>query len=276
MAKGGHRVVLRSMVSSDALSGSGARVLRERGMWRRASEVLREGVSAGWECACSVETVEVDAIITATGLGCLGDTEVFLKSVVEGGGEIVSATPFMQSTFNAVGAQLALLLENTGYNMSYVGRCHAFEDALLDAQLRILGGESNAVLVGAYDEATPLAHDLRDALYAEYDRGAKRVGGGSIFCLLTAGGDEGLELVDVHFPTQRLSSDDVRALYGDLDSRVEVNTWQAKGMLYPTISARALYDVWSSWGGHPAAQGGYLLYNDYHGESGAVIHLGDL
>lgn len=54
---------------------------------------------------------KVDAIITATGLGCLADTEKFMNALMDNREQMLNPTAFIQSTFNTVGAQLALLLK---------------------------------------------------------------------------------------------------------------------------------------------------------------------
>lgn len=50
----------------------------------------------------------VDAIITGTGLGCIEDSEKFLKSILDNKEEFLTPTSFIQSTHNTVGAQIAL------------------------------------------------------------------------------------------------------------------------------------------------------------------------
>ena len=41
------------------------------------------GVACGLECINTLPSRKVDAIITATGLGCLADTEKFLNTIIE-------------------------------------------------------------------------------------------------------------------------------------------------------------------------------------------------
>lgn len=121
---------------------------------RRMSRIVRMGVSAALACLKGTDQERIDAIITATGLGCLKDTEKFMDSLLEHEERLLSPTAFIQSTFNTIGAQIALLCKNHHYNMTYVHRGFSFESALLDAQLMLDEGEARQVLVGAVDELT--------------------------------------------------------------------------------------------------------------------------
>lgn len=51
---------------------------------RRMSRIIKMGVACGLECIADIAPEKMQGIITATGLGCLSDTEKFLdrKSVV--------------------------------------------------------------------------------------------------------------------------------------------------------------------------------------------------
>lgn len=120
---------------------------------RRMSHIIKMGVAAGLLCLDEANNPEIDAIITATGLGCLADTEKFLNNIVDNQEELLNPTAFIQSTFNTIGAQIALIKGINVYNNTYVHRGGSFEGALLDAVLRICEGDKN-VLIGAIDEAT--------------------------------------------------------------------------------------------------------------------------
>lgn len=121
---------------------------------RRMSRMVRMGVATGLQCIGET-AVPVDAILTATGLGCLADTEKFMNTILEHNEELLAPTAFIQSTFNTIGAQIALLTGNHSYNTTYVHRAFSLESALLDAALLLQEGEASSVLVGAVDEMTP-------------------------------------------------------------------------------------------------------------------------
>lgn len=126
---------------------------------RRMSAVVRMGVSAGME-SLNDFGMEVDAIITATGLGCLADSEKFLYNTISEKEQMLNPTPFIQSTFNIVGAQIAVLTKNHGYNMTYVHRSLSFESALMDAMMRLDESQGKAVLVGSVDEVTDTSEEI--------------------------------------------------------------------------------------------------------------------
>lgn len=121
---------------------------------RRMSRMVRMGVATGLQCLEGT-TAPVDAIFTATGLGCLADTEKFMNTILDHNEELLTPTAFIQSTFNTIGAQIALLTGNHSYNTTYVHRAFSLESALLDAALLLQEEEALSVLVGAVDEMTP-------------------------------------------------------------------------------------------------------------------------
>src|ERR1700753_1764310 len=73
---------------------------------------------------------------------------------------MLQPSTFIQSTHNTVGAQIALLLQCTGYNNTFVHRGFSFESALLDAILLLADGQADTVLAGGIDEITPASHAL--------------------------------------------------------------------------------------------------------------------
>lgn len=130
---------------------------------RRMSRVVKMGVACALDCLSGQETDKIEAIITATGLGCLADTEKFMNSLLDNNEQLLNPTPFIQSTFNTVGAQVALLCKNHSYNATYAHRGASFESALLDGMLRIHEG-NKYILVGAFDEVTPISLDIQQRL----------------------------------------------------------------------------------------------------------------
>ncbi|TYB78592.1 beta-ketoacyl synthase N-terminal-like domain-containing protein [Bizionia myxarmorum] len=94
----------------------------------------------------------VDAIITGTGMGCLRDSEKFLSSIIDNDEAYLTPTPFIQSTHNTVGGQIALEIQCTGYNFTYVHGSNSFESALLDAKLQLELSEAQNILIGGVDE----------------------------------------------------------------------------------------------------------------------------
>ena len=132
-------------------------------MLRRMSRMVRMGVAAGMLCLDGIPNDAIGAIVTATCLGGLEDTEKFLAEISERNEAGLNPTPFMRSVFNTVGAQIALLKGIKVYNVTYVHRTASFENALSDALMLISEGRRN-VLAGAFDEMTPSSVTVKERL----------------------------------------------------------------------------------------------------------------
>lgn len=171
-------------INAASSSGTPAADIRELipapEMRRRMSRILKMAVGAAMECLAQIpEGEKTDAIITATGLGCLADSEKFLRNVIDNGERLLNPTPFIQSTFNTVGAAVALLTGNHCYNMTYTHRGASFGSAMTDAAIRIgLDGARN-VLVGGFDESTPSQSRIMERMGAW--RGVKEGEGAHFF-----------------------------------------------------------------------------------------------
>lgn len=146
---------------------------------RRMSHIVKMGVAAG--LACLGES-QCDAIITATGLGCLADTEKFLNNIIEEEEKLLNPTAFIQSTFNTIGGQIALIRKLHCYNVTYVHRGFSFESAITDAIMQIECGEAQNVLVGAQDEITDTEYEIMKRL-SFWHKGAKMGEGAQYFLL---------------------------------------------------------------------------------------------
>nr|WP_294931468.1 beta-ketoacyl synthase N-terminal-like domain-containing protein [uncultured Flavobacterium sp.] len=119
---------------------------------RRMAKGVKNGIVSSALAMKDANVENVDAIITGTGLGCVEDSEKFLKNILDNNEEFLTPTSFIQSTHNTVGAQIALSLQCKGYNFTYVNGAVSFESALLDAKIQIEGDEANSILVGGIDE----------------------------------------------------------------------------------------------------------------------------
>ncbi len=101
---------------------------------------------AGIECP--------DAIITATSLGCLENSERLLVQLHEEGEVMLKPTYFMQSTHNTISSNIAIHTKCHGYNMTYTHGAQSLEWALRDARMLLRSGKVRSVLVGLHDETT--------------------------------------------------------------------------------------------------------------------------
>jgi 3-oxoacyl-(acyl-carrier-protein) synthase len=132
---------------------------------RRMGRILKFGVAAAKIAISQSRVKEFDLISTGTGLGCLQDSELFLKNVIEGNEGVVSPTPFIQSTHNTVSGLIALQLGCKSPNLTFSHKGSSFESALLEAKLMMLDSDKmNNVLVGSYDEITPYSYAVMNRL----------------------------------------------------------------------------------------------------------------
>ncbi|HTF21170.1 MAG TPA: beta-ketoacyl synthase N-terminal-like domain-containing protein [Chryseolinea sp.] len=127
---------------------------------RRMSRIIRMGMAAGMDALREAGLQVPDGIITGTGYGCLEDTGTFLSKMIDNQEQALNPTPFIQSTHNTVGSQLALLLQCQGYNQTYTQRALSFENALTDAIMIIADEPTQRLLTGAADEVTNVSHDI--------------------------------------------------------------------------------------------------------------------
>jgi len=121
---------------------------------RRMSKIVRMSVVSAKVALEDAQIDQADAIITGTGMGCQVDTEKFLNAMLENNETMLNPTAFIQSTHNTMGAQIALMLGNNNYNLTYVHRTFSFESALLDSMMLLNEGEATNVLLGGIDEIT--------------------------------------------------------------------------------------------------------------------------
>lgn len=127
---------------------------------RRMAKGVKMGIFTSNQALKEANVEVLDAIITGTGMGCVEDSDKFLKAILDNNEQFLTPTSFIQSTHNTVGAQIALGLQCKGYNFTYVNGAVSFESALLDAKLQLETNEANSVLVGGIDETTQHTLDL--------------------------------------------------------------------------------------------------------------------
>ncbi len=121
---------------------------------RRMAKGVKMGIYASNSALKEANCTVPDAIITGTGMGCVEDSEKFLKGIIDNKEQFLTPTSFIQSTHNTVGAQIALGMQCKGYNFTYVNGAVSFESALLDAKLQLENQEANSILVGGIDETS--------------------------------------------------------------------------------------------------------------------------
>ncbi|WP_276369833.1 beta-ketoacyl synthase N-terminal-like domain-containing protein [Chryseolinea sp. H1M3-3] len=128
---------------------------------RRMSRVIKMGVAAGSMALKQAGLSVPNGIITGTAYGCLEDTGIFLNKMIENNEHALNPTPFIQSTHNTIGSQIALLLQCQGYNQTYTQGAFSFESALLDGMLELKDAPDQSLLVGGVDEITSTSHAIQ-------------------------------------------------------------------------------------------------------------------
>lgn len=119
---------------------------------RRMAKGVKNGIVAANLAMKEANVENLDAIITGTGMGCIEDSDKFLKALLDNNEEFLTPTSFIQSTHNTVGSQIALGIQCKAYNFTYVNAAVSFESAILDAKMQIDSDESSTILVGGIDE----------------------------------------------------------------------------------------------------------------------------
>ncbi len=121
---------------------------------RRMGVLLKCSISSALSCVREVEDLVPDAVLTGTGLGCIGSTEKFLNAMIDDNEQNLSPTNFIHSTHNTVGSQVAIALKCHGYNSTYSHCGTSFDSALLDAIVQMECGKIHSALVNGVDEMT--------------------------------------------------------------------------------------------------------------------------
>ena len=119
------------------------------GHLRRMGKAARMGVGAGLPLLLENK---VDGILIGTSNGGQEDSMKFLDQIMEYDEGRLTPTNFVQSTYNAIAGQLAMITENKGYNITHVHRGLAFEAAALDAAMLLRENPEHSYLIGGVDE----------------------------------------------------------------------------------------------------------------------------
>jgi 3-oxoacyl-[acyl-carrier-protein] synthase II len=152
---------------------------------RRMSKIIRIGVASAKLALKQSGLEKPDAIITGTALGCLEDTEVFLTKMIENKEEALNPTPFIQSTHNTIGSQVALLTQCLGYNQTYTQRAFSFELALEDTLFMLNENPDLDILAGSADELTDVSQEVFEKIGWNKHTGITHGEGAAFFVINT-------------------------------------------------------------------------------------------
>ena len=120
------------------------------GILRRMGKAVRMGVGTALPLLHS--NVMPDGIIIGTTNCGKEDSIKFLNQIVDYNEGMLAPLNFVQSTPNAVAAQIGLLTKNHGYNITHLHFGLAFEFAMIDADMMLNENPLNSYLLGAVDD----------------------------------------------------------------------------------------------------------------------------
>lgn len=120
------------------------------GILRRMGKAIRMGVGASMPILKSSNPLS--GIIIGTAKGGMEDCIKFLNQIVQYEEGLLAPGNFVQSTSNAIAAQLGLMSNNKSYNTTHVHRGLAFENAVIDAIMQLNEYPGNNYLLGGVDE----------------------------------------------------------------------------------------------------------------------------
>lgn len=131
---------------------------------RRMSSLVKASSVCAAGCVTEAGIEKPNAIIVATSLGSIEESEKFLNKMIDECAEYLTPTNFIQANHNSPGAQIALNYGCNGYNVVYSHKSASFESALIDAMMLIDDQEAQNVLVGGIDEITDENYELKKTI----------------------------------------------------------------------------------------------------------------
>ncbi len=129
-----------------------------KGALRRMSKPVRMGVGAAYPLLN--KPILPDGIIMGTANAGMDDCFHFLQQIVQYEEGLLTPGNFVQSTPNALPAQLSMMTHNHGYNITHVHLGLAFENALIDASMMLADYPANTYVVGAVDDISAYNYNI--------------------------------------------------------------------------------------------------------------------
>ncbi len=127
---------------------------------RRMGKAIRMGVGASMPILNT--GILLNGIIIGTGKGGMEDCIKFLNQIVQYEEGLLAPGNFVQSTSNAIAAQLGLLNNNKSYNITHVHRGLAFENAIIDAMMQLKEFPGKNYLLGGVDEISEFNYNIEN------------------------------------------------------------------------------------------------------------------
>jgi hypothetical protein len=130
------------------------------GIFRRMSKAVRMGVGAA--IPLLQNNPMPDGIITGTSNSGKDDCLKFMQQIVDYEEGLLTPMNFVQSSPNAIAAQIGLLTKNHGYNITHLHLGLAFEYAMIDAGMMITENALNNYLLGAADDISAVNNTFEE------------------------------------------------------------------------------------------------------------------
>lgn len=130
------------------------------GILRRMGKAVRMGVGAAMPLLQN--NPSPDGIIVATVNGGKEDCVKFINQIIEYDEGLLTPINFVQSTPNAIAAQIGLLTKNHGYNITHSQLWLAFEYAMIDADMMINENPLSSYLLGAVDDISSFNYKFEE------------------------------------------------------------------------------------------------------------------
>jgi hypothetical protein len=129
------------------------------GTLRRMGKAVRIGVGAALPLI--KENTDLNGVIIGTANGGLEDCIKFLNQIIQYEEGTLTPTNFVQSTSNAIAAQVGMYSSNKGYNITHVHRGLSFENALLDAAMLLKENPQNRYIIGGVEEISVYNYNIQ-------------------------------------------------------------------------------------------------------------------
>ena len=128
------------------------------GTLRRMGKAVRIGIGAAMPII--KQTPAINGIIIGTSNGGMEDCIKFLNQIIQYDEGLLAPGNFVQSTVNAVAAQIGLFSHNKSYNITHVHRGLSFENSVIDAAMQLAENNDHHYLLGAVDEISDYNYNI--------------------------------------------------------------------------------------------------------------------
>lgn len=132
------------------------------GALRRMGKASRMGMGTAMQLLQN--NPKPDGIIIGTANGGMEESIRFLKQIIEYNEDMLAPGSFVQSTANAIAAQLGMSTQNHSYNITHVHKGLAFENSVIDVAMLLTEHPENSYLLGGVDEIASYNYNIEHAV----------------------------------------------------------------------------------------------------------------